>query len=127
MLAIPELPIPTDAVPERLRRFADPNGPAPARMMAARGMVPVKGGDLVLLLVQLTADSDAGVSQAAYAHALGLQLGGLNRYGGIEKAKPLLNPGGRAADQQGVQAILEVSQRNALLWLAISGLGALLA
>ena len=65
MLAIPELPIPIDAVPEQLRRFADPNGPAAARMMAARGMVPVKGGDLVLLLVQLTADADPGVSQAA--------------------------------------------------------------
>ncbi|MBW2225281.1 MAG: hypothetical protein JRF54_13920, partial [Deltaproteobacteria bacterium] len=50
MLATPELPIPLDAVPEPLRRFADPNGPTAARMMAARGMVPVKGGDLVLLL-----------------------------------------------------------------------------
>jgi bacterioferritin (cytochrome b1) len=34
-------------------------------MMAARGMVPVKGGDLVLLLVQLTADADPGVSKSA--------------------------------------------------------------
>lgn len=75
MLPIPELPIPTDAVPERLRRFADPNGPAPARMMAARGMVPVKGGDLVLLLVQLTADSDRGVSQAAGDTLVGLPEG----------------------------------------------------
>jgi len=65
MLATPELPIRLDAVPERLRRFADPNGPAAARMMAARGMVPVKGGDLVLLLVQLTADPDPGVSKSA--------------------------------------------------------------
>ena len=65
MLAIPELPIPIDFVPERLRRFADPNGPTPARMMAARGMVPVKGGDLVLLLVQLSADAETEVSKAA--------------------------------------------------------------
>jgi hypothetical protein len=65
MLATPELPIPIDAVPEPLRRFADPNGPTAARMMAARGMVPVKGGDLVLLLVQLTADADPGVSKSA--------------------------------------------------------------
>ena len=65
MLAIPELPIPIDAIPERLRRFADPNAPGPAKMMAAKGMVPVKGGDLVTLLVQLTADGDSGVSQAA--------------------------------------------------------------
>ena len=61
------------------------------------------------------------------AAALGLQLGGLNRYGGIEKVKPLLNPSGRAADQTGVQAILKASQRCALLWLGISGLVALLA
>ena len=65
MLATPELPIPTDAVPERLRRFADPNAPTAAKMMAARGTVPVKGGDLVLLLVQLTADADPEVSQSA--------------------------------------------------------------
>lgn len=64
-MPIPELPIPIDAIPERLRRFADPNGPAPARMMAARGTVPVKGGDLVLLMVQLTADADPGVALAA--------------------------------------------------------------
>ena len=70
---------------------------------------------------------NAGVSQAAYAHALGLQLGGLNRYGGIERTKPLLNSAGRAADQKGVQAILKVSQRCALLWLGLSGLVALLA
>jgi bacterioferritin (cytochrome b1) len=34
-------------------------------MMAARGMVPVKGGDLVLLLAQLTVDADPTVSQSA--------------------------------------------------------------
>lgn len=65
MLPIPELPLPIDAVPERLRRFADPNGPVPARMMAARGMVPVKGGDLVLVLTQLTADADSTVAKTA--------------------------------------------------------------
>ncbi len=75
MLTIPELPIPIDAVPEPLRRFADPNAPAPAKMMAARGMVPVKGGDLVLLLVQLTVDTDPTVSQAAGDTLLGLPEG----------------------------------------------------
>ncbi|MDH4282921.1 MAG: hypothetical protein OEV36_09745, partial [Myxococcales bacterium] len=53
-LPIPKLPLPLDAVPEGLRRFADPNGPAAARMMAAKGLVPVKGRDLVMLLVQLS-------------------------------------------------------------------------
>lgn len=75
MLETPQLPIPIDAIPERLRRFADPNGPAPARMMAARGMVPVKGGDLVLLLVQLTADADPDVSKAAGDTLAGLPEG----------------------------------------------------
>ena len=65
MLAIPKLPIPLDAVPEQLRRFADPNAPAGAKMMAARGMVPVKGGDLVMLLVQLSSDADSTVSKSA--------------------------------------------------------------
>ena len=72
MLDIPELPVSIDAVPERLRRFADPKAPGPAKMMAAKGMVPVKGGDLVLLLVQLTADGDPSVSQAAGDTLLGL-------------------------------------------------------
>ena len=70
---------------------------------------------------------NAGVSQAAYAHALGLQLGGTNRYGGMERSKPLLNPKGRASDQRGVEAILDASQRSTLLWLAISAAVAWLA
>jgi bacterioferritin (cytochrome b1) len=65
MLAIPQLPIPLDSVPERLRRFADPKAPAAAKMMAARGMVPVKGGDLVMLLAQLSADADPTISKSA--------------------------------------------------------------
>ncbi|MGB5810013.1 MAG: hypothetical protein WBG86_05745 [Polyangiales bacterium] len=65
MEPVPELPIPLEQIPEALRRFADPAGPAPARMMAAKGMVPVKGADLVLILVQLTADSDPAVRGSA--------------------------------------------------------------
>lgn len=65
MLTVPELPLPIDAVPERIRRFADPEAPAPAKMMAARGMVPIKGVDLVLLLVQLGSDPDPQISQTA--------------------------------------------------------------
>ena len=75
MLDTPTLPIPIDALPEPLRRFADPNGPTAARMMAARGMVPVKGGDLVLLLAQLTADADSGVSKSAGETLQGLPEG----------------------------------------------------
>ena len=59
------LPLPAEELPEGLRRFGDPNGPAPARAMAARGLVPVKGADLVTLLVQLSADSDATIAKSA--------------------------------------------------------------
>jgi adenosylcobinamide-phosphate synthase len=69
---------------------------------------------------------NAGVSQAAYAHALGLQLGGVNHYGGVEKAKPLLNPSGRPTDARGVKDILKTNERLALLWLVISGVVAVL-
>lgn len=65
MLTISELPLPLEDIPERLRRFADPSAPTAAKMMAARGMVPIRGSDLVLLLVQLTSDGDPGVSQSA--------------------------------------------------------------
>ena len=61
----PSLPLSTDALPESLRRFGSPDAPAPARMMAAKGLVPVKGHDLVLLLLQLGADADPGLAKAA--------------------------------------------------------------
>ncbi|MBX3245679.1 MAG: hypothetical protein KF901_00710 [Myxococcales bacterium] len=61
----PSLPLPLDALPEALRRFASPEAPTPAKMMAAKGMVPVKGGDLVIVLAQLAADADAKVAEAA--------------------------------------------------------------
>ena len=59
------LPLSSEELPESLRRFGDPNGPTPARAMAARGLVPVKGSDLVTLLVQLAADPDATIAKSA--------------------------------------------------------------
>jgi hypothetical protein len=59
------LPLPLEALPEALRRFCDPASPGPMRAMAAKGLVPVKGGDLVTLLCQLGADSDAAIAKAA--------------------------------------------------------------
>jgi hypothetical protein len=61
----PTLPLPAAELPEGLRRFGSPDAPAPARMMAAKGLVPVKGHDLVLLLLQLGADADPGLAKAA--------------------------------------------------------------
>jgi hypothetical protein len=59
------LPLPADQLPESLRRFGDPAGPERARTMAARGLVPVKGGDLVALLLQLAADPIEAIATSA--------------------------------------------------------------
>lgn len=65
MAASTTLPLPVDALPKALRRFCDPSGPAAGRMMAAKGMVPVKGPDQVTLLAQLAADGDEKVAATA--------------------------------------------------------------
>jgi adenosylcobinamide-phosphate synthase len=61
---------------------------------------------------------NAGVSQAAYAHTAGVQLGGLNRYGDAIKAKPMLAKGYPPASRSAVQRILKLSIRLETLWLA---------
>ncbi len=59
------LPLAVEELPRGLRRFADPNAPTPAKLMAARGLVPVRGADQVILLTQLCADADAAVAETA--------------------------------------------------------------
>jgi hypothetical protein len=59
------LPLPIEQLPESIRRFCNPSAPAPARMMAARGMVPVKGEEQVMILLQFSADPDSALAQAA--------------------------------------------------------------
>lgn len=59
------LPLAISDLPESLHRFAAPDAPTPARMMAAKGLVPVKGHDLVVLLLQFGADPDEQVADAA--------------------------------------------------------------
>jgi adenosylcobinamide-phosphate synthase len=63
---------------------------------------------------------NAGVSQAAYAHVAGVQLGGSNRYGSEIRSKPLLAKGQPQADAAAVRRMLELSQRLALLWLGLA-------
>jgi len=48
------------------------SAPGPARMMAARGMVPMGPRDLITVLYQLSRDADAKVAQTAEATADGL-------------------------------------------------------
>jgi hypothetical protein len=68
----PALPLAKEDLPESIRRFADPNAPTPAKMMAAKGLVPVKGAALVTVLCQLSADDDDVVGRAATESLAGL-------------------------------------------------------
>jgi len=67
---------------------------------------------------------NAGLSQAAYAHVIGVQLGGSNSYGGQVHRKPLLAAGLPAPDQAAVLQILQLNRRLELLWLTAAAAGA---
>ena len=60
---------------------------------------------------------NAGVSQAIYAHCLGVQLGGMNRYGAAWREKPLLAAGAAEVSAGSVEGMLQRSVRLELLWL----------
>jgi hypothetical protein len=62
---LPKLPLPIDTLPAAIQRFCDPKGPAPARLMAAKGLVPVRGHDQVTMLAQLAADAAPDVRDTA--------------------------------------------------------------
>ncbi len=63
---------------------------------------------------------NAGVSQAAFAHAAGVRLGGVNTYDDGQRAKPLLAAGAAPADARGVLSILRLGDRLELLWLLVA-------
>jgi len=84
------LPLPADALPDAIRKFGDPNGPAPARAMAAKGLVPVKGPDLVFLLLQLGADPDPRVAGTAQESLGGLPEGALRAAASAALPAPVL-------------------------------------
>lgn len=62
---LPTLPLPIDALPAEIHRFAKPDAPAAARMMAARGAVPITGPLQVVLLSQLAHADDESVRETA--------------------------------------------------------------
>ncbi len=70
---------------------------------------------------------NAGVSQAAYAHAAGVRLGGVNRYADGLRAKPLLAADQPPADRKSVERLLGLSDRLEILWLLVSGCLAVVA
>jgi len=63
---------------------------------------------------------NAGLSQAAYAQAAQVQLGGVNHYRGERRLKPMLGVGFTAADQAGVERILSLSNRLEVAWLLMA-------
>jgi adenosylcobinamide-phosphate synthase len=63
---------------------------------------------------------NAGVSQAAFAHAIGVRLGGANTYADGVRSKPILAAWGRPPDRQGVERILALTDRLELLWLLVA-------
>jgi adenosylcobinamide-phosphate synthase len=68
---------------------------------------------------------NAGVSQAAFAHAAGVRLGGVNTYNDGVRIKPALAPTAEPVDAAGVVSILRLSDRLEVLWLlvALPGMG----
>ncbi|MEC7518894.1 MAG: hypothetical protein VYE22_03460 [Myxococcota bacterium] len=99
------LPLPKEELPEKIARFADPAAPVPAKTMAAKGLVPVKGGDLVTLLVQLSADANDQVSGAAKETLSKVPEGVLTAAAG-EALHPLILDG-LVEHVRGKRAILE--------------------
>ena len=73
--ALTPLPLPLESLPAAIQRFCNPQGPAQARLMAAKGLVPVKGNDQVTLLSQLAHDADEPVRNAALDSILKLPEG----------------------------------------------------
>jgi adenosylcobinamide-phosphate synthase len=63
---------------------------------------------------------NAGVSQAAYAHRIGVKMGGVNHYEGVEIIKPLLNKNGREVQAADIVEILRLNKIIALRWLVIA-------
>lgn len=96
----------------------------PARLVALTlPLLTAKPGQwfpqFVVALKEGAADPspNAGVSQAAYAYAAQVQLGGLNRYPEGWRQKALLGQGFEAADQEAVHRMLGLSLRLEGLWL----------
>ncbi len=58
-------PIPVSAISEPFRKHVDPAGPAPLRMMASRGLVPMPPRDTVSVLACLCFDDDPKIQEGA--------------------------------------------------------------
>lgn len=62
---LPKLPLELEALPPEIHRFAKPDAPAAARMMAARGAVPITGAPQLALITQLAHSEEEAIREAA--------------------------------------------------------------
>lgn len=76
---------------------------------------------------------NSGISEAAYAGALGVELGGGATYGGVLRESPVINKGARAVEVKDIKRANNLSVKSALfmtavftiiLWIFCSGGGA---
>jgi hypothetical protein len=71
-IAVSACPITAEFLPEQMRKHVDPKAPAPLRMMAAKGLVPLPPPDMASVLFMLTFDAEANVRETATKTAGGL-------------------------------------------------------
>lgn len=64
-VTFPLIPLAKDAIPPAFAKAVDPSGPAPGRMMAARGMAPIPPRALIPIIYQLIMDPDPKIAAAA--------------------------------------------------------------
>ena len=62
---------------------------------------------------------NAGRSEAIYAHCIGIQLGGENRYGERLVQKPLLGAGKPSPNVTLVKSVLKASSRLEIVWISV--------
>lgn len=62
---------------------------------------------------------NSGYPEAAMAGALGIRLGGVNRYGGVESFRPYLGDPRNPLDRSSIGAALELMQWSVLCFLAL--------
>ena len=79
-------------------------------------------GQFLVALREGAADPspNAGVSQAAYANAVGVRLGGRNRYADGWREKPLVGEGFRPPDRSDVEKMLGLTLGLEAAWVLIS-------
>jgi adenosylcobinamide-phosphate synthase len=63
---------------------------------------------------------NAGWSECAYAAILGVQMGGINRYQGVVKSKPLLGDDLRPITAQIIHQAMNLTRISFLIWLGVA-------